>query len=360
MRFGVQMIFQSHGYGDDVSDGQVIDEEVRLGELADELGYDCLWPVEHHFGDYAFCPDNVMFLAHMAGRTSTISLGTGAVILPWNQPVRVAERMAFLSHLAPGRVRFGMGRGLARREYEGFGIPMDESRDRFDEAAPMILNALRTGFIEGDGPHYRQARTEIRPRPRPELADQVYSVGMSPDSVDAAADLGVRLVVFSQKSWDEQAQIYEGYKERFAGAHGREAPPLLTCDFLYCDTDGSRAEDKAHEHIAGYLTSVMGHYELMDDHFKKAKGYEAYGNAVDLLNDIGLEKVCDMYLEVQAWGTPDDIVDKLRARTELIGDFDLNCCFRYSGMPLEDAERSMRTFADQVIPAMVTTTAAAR
>ena len=83
----------------------------------------------------------------------------------------------------------------------------------------------------------------------------------------------------------------------------------------YCTTifDGdfviARAVDMANEHIAGYLTSVMQHYELMSDHFKQAKGYEAYGNAVDLLRDIGLDKMCEMYLDVQAWGTPDEVVE---------------------------------------------------
>ena len=91
MKVGVQMVFQSHGYGPEVTDGQVVDEEVRLGVLADQLGFDSLWPVEHHFGDYSFCPDNTVFLAHMAACTERISLGTGAVILPWNDPLRVAE-----------------------------------------------------------------------------------------------------------------------------------------------------------------------------------------------------------------------------------------------------------------------------
>ena len=60
MKVGVQMVFQSHGYGPEVTDGQVVGEEVRLGVLADELGFDALWPVEHHFEDYAFCPDNTV------------------------------------------------------------------------------------------------------------------------------------------------------------------------------------------------------------------------------------------------------------------------------------------------------------
>ena len=108
MRVGVQMIFQSWGYDQSVTDGEVVAEEIRLGELADELGFHALWPVEHHFNDYSFCPDNTVFLAHMAARTKRILLGTGAVILPWNEPLRVAEKIALLDHLSDGRVLFGV------------------------------------------------------------------------------------------------------------------------------------------------------------------------------------------------------------------------------------------------------------
>src|SRR4029078_10478775 len=97
------------------------------------------------------------------------------------------------------RVLCGMGRGLARREYAGFGIPMDESRDRFDEAARMILAALETGSIEGVGPYLPQPRAPIPPAPARSFADRTYCVAMSPDSVLAAADLGARMVMFSQQ-----------------------------------------------------------------------------------------------------------------------------------------------------------------
>jgi alkanesulfonate monooxygenase SsuD/methylene tetrahydromethanopterin reductase-like flavin-dependent oxidoreductase (luciferase family) len=352
VNIGVQMVFQSWGYGADVTDGQVVAEEVELAVLADQLGFDACWPVEHHFDDYAFCPDNTVVLAHLAARTHRIGLGTGAVILPWNDPLRVAEKIALLDHLADGRVLFGVGRGLARKEYEGFGIPMDESRDRFDEAARMVIDALETGYIEGGGPYYAQSRTAIRPRPERSFRDRFFCVAMSPDSVLAAADLGARMVVFSQRPYPDQAVAMGTYRDRFRQIHGREPGPPVTCDFVYCDTDPKRAEDKAHEHIAGYLTSVMQHYELASDHFKEAKGYESYGNAVDLLKAIGLDKMCDMYLGVNVWGTPDQIIDRLRERRDIIGDFDLTACFRYSGLPFDDAERSMRTFASAVLPAL--------
>lgn len=350
MNVGVQMVFQSYGYGPDVSDGQVVEEEVRLGVLADQLGFDSLWPVEHHFDDYSFCPDNTVFLAHMAARTRDIRLGTGAVILPWNDPLRVAEKISLLDHLAGGRVLFGVGRGLARSEYAGFGIGMDESRDRFDEAARLVLDALETGWIAGDGPYYPQARMPIRPAPARSFRDRLYCVAMSPDSVLAAGDLGARMVTFSQRPWDDQAAAIATYRERFEAAHGRPPAPPVTCDFLYCDSDPRRAEDKAREHIAGYLTSVVEHYELASDHFKEARGYESYGSAVDALRAIGLERMCETYLDVQAWGTPEQVLERLRARREIIGDFDLVACFRYAGLPLEDAERSMRTFASEVLP----------
>ena len=110
------------------------------------------------------------------------------------------------------------------------------------------------------------------------------------------------------------------------------------CDFVYCDARrGTKAEDMAHRHIAGYLTSVMEHYELESDHFKEAKGYESYGNAVDLMRAIGLEKLCAMYLDVNVWGTPDQILERLHARREVVGDHDLTCCFRYAGLAPEDS-----------------------
>jgi len=352
MHVGVQLIFQSWGYDQTVSDGDVVAEEIRLGELADELGFHALWPVGHHFNDYSFCPDNTVLLANMAARTKRILLGTGAVILPWNEPLRVAEKIALLDHLSDGRVLFGMGRGLARREYGGFGISMDESRDRFDEAARMILDALDTGYIEGDGPYFPQPRTPLRPAPERSFDGRIYCVAMSPDSVLAAADLGARMVAFSQRPWDDQAVAINTYKERFAAAHGHEPGPPVICDFVYCSEDESKAQDMAHQYIAGYLRSVMEHYELESDHLKKAKGYESYGSSVDVMKAIGLEKLCDMYLAVNVWGTPEQIIERLAARTEVIGDHDLTCCFRYAGLPYDEAEASMRLFARDVLPAV--------
>ena len=139
MEIGLVQVMQSFMF-DGITDAEVYDQELRCAILADELGYDHVWTVEHHFEDYSFCPDNFVYLAHVAAKTKRIKVATGACIIPWNaQPLRVAEKAALLDQLAPGRFIFGMGRGLARREFSQFGVSMDESRERFDEASPLIL-----------------------------------------------------------------------------------------------------------------------------------------------------------------------------------------------------------------------------
>ena len=145
MDVGMMMVFASYGW-DDCSDARVWDEEIRLARLAADLGFDCLWSAEHHFNDYSFVPDNIQLMTYLTALCPNIDLGTAAVILPWHDPLRVAENAAVLDMLSKGRLRLGLGRGLARREFTAFRLSMDESRERFDEAAPMILNALKTGL----------------------------------------------------------------------------------------------------------------------------------------------------------------------------------------------------------------------
>jgi alkanesulfonate monooxygenase SsuD/methylene tetrahydromethanopterin reductase-like flavin-dependent oxidoreductase (luciferase family) len=349
MEFGVLQIFQNYKGAD--PDAVVWEQETAMALAAEELGFDSVWVVEHHFRDYAACPDNFQYLTWLAAKTSRIRLATGAVILPWNDPLRVAEKLSVLDHLSGGRAIFGMGRGLARCEYQGFGIEMDTSRGRFDEAADTVLTALDTGVFQSDGPWFTREATEIRPRPRAGFRDRVWCIAMSPDSVEAAARVGAGMAIFSQAAWDATRESVEHYRSLFREQHaGKAIPPVVTADMIVVDDDAERAREMARKHIGGYLVTVFEHYELMSDHLKKAKGYDMYGNAVDILRAIGLERVVETYLDVQAWGTPEMVADKLRERGEKIGDYIFNACFRFAGVPHDYALRSMKLFADEVMP----------
>src|SRR5690348_7754641 len=116
MHVGMALALQN--LGREVSDAQVWAEELRLAEQAEPLGFQSVWAAEHHFTDYTLCPDPLQLLTWLAGRTRDIELGTMVVVLPWHDPVRVAESVAVLDLLSGGRLVLGIGRGLGRIEFE--------------------------------------------------------------------------------------------------------------------------------------------------------------------------------------------------------------------------------------------------
>jgi alkanesulfonate monooxygenase SsuD/methylene tetrahydromethanopterin reductase-like flavin-dependent oxidoreductase (luciferase family) len=273
MDVGMMMVLASYGW-ENIGDARVWDDEIRLARLAADSGSDVLWSAEHHFFDYSFCPDNLQLMTYLAALCPNVGLGTAAVIVPWHDPLRVAEQAAVLDLLCRGRLRLGLGRGLARREFAAFRGTMDESRERFDEAAPMIVEALRTGFIEGNGKHYRQPRIELRPRPQFDFAGRIYAVASSEESVEAAAKLGAHMVIFSDRPWHMRLPAIQRNRDLHQQYHGRPAPHMMITDFCICDPSLAQAEDNARNYMGKFVESNFHHYEFLGEHFNTVKGYD--------------------------------------------------------------------------------------
>lgn len=350
MEVGMISIFAADGWPD-VTDSQVFEEELGLACLADELGFDVAWASEHHFFDYSICPDNTQYLSHVAAKTSNIDIGTAAVIMPWNDPLRVAEKISMLDTMSNGRLRFGVGRGLARREYDLFtGIEMDEARGRLDEGTAMVLEALRTGYIEGDGPFFPQKRAKIRPSPERSFDDRFYAVASSSDSVVTAAQLKGRMTMFADRYWKDRLRSIEMFRQRYQELWNETPPPLLISDFCLCLPDADEVEAKVRQYCGMLLASLLEHYEIMGDHFADIKGYDAYARGAEKLKRVGESGYLDMLLESTTWGTPDQILTKLEDRRKLVGAFDMAPAFRYGGIPYEEATASMKLFAKECLP----------
>ena len=357
MDVGMMMVFASYGW-DDCSDARVWDEEIRLARLAADLGFDCLWSAEHHFNDYSFVPDNLQLMTYLAALCPGVDLGTAAVILPWHDPLRVAEQAAVLDMLSKGRLRLGFGRGLARREFAAFRVSMDESRERFDEAAPMIVNALKTGFIEGDGKFYRQPRIEIRPRPMHSFDGRIYAVASSADSIESAAKLGAHLVMFADRPWEMRLPGIERGRELHRKYHGTEPPRIMLTEFCVCGTDLAAAEEEARRYQGKFVESNFHHYEFLGEHFKTVKGYDAYQQKAEIARKGGLEGAVAGFMQAASWGTPDKILRGLEERRKILGDFELNVAFRFGGTPYDVSERGLRLFAKEVLPVLKAQSAA--
>jgi alkanesulfonate monooxygenase SsuD/methylene tetrahydromethanopterin reductase-like flavin-dependent oxidoreductase (luciferase family) len=350
MRVGMTAIFQNPH--DARPDGDVYRDDLRLADLAEPLGFDSIWGVEHHFTDYTMCPDVLQFLTFMAGRTRRVQLGSMVVVLPWHDPLRVAEQVAMLDHLSEGRLVFGMGRGLGRVEFEGFRVPMEESRGRFVESAEMILEGLESGWCEYDGQFVKQPRKPIRPKPSRTFRGRSYAAAVSPESVQIMARLGVGILVIPQKPWDTVTAELAEYRDAYRRLNGAEPPPPVVAGWTFCDPDAGRAREMAVRWIGGYWQSVLRHYELGGDHFARTKGYETYAAMSRMVNDHGTDGVTEFFLNLQVWGTPQQCYEKVVDIRGRLGADTFVGAFSYAGMPVDEAERSMRLFAREVMPAL--------
>lgn len=332
---------------------QFVQDEMFLMEQVEGLGFDVCCSPEHHFDiDYSACPDNFLPLTYLAAKTSTIKLCLGAVILPWNDPLRAAEKLAFLDHLSNGRCIAGFGRGLSKMEYAHFGIPMDESRDRFDEALPMVLEALRTGVIEGNGKYYKQVPTPIHPTPRASMADEFCSVGMSPDSATVAGQTGARLLSFITKPTPEMMPLFNCYFDAFRANHPDKTPHIIMDDFYMVRESADEALELGMNYTAAYYRTVVRHYESDGDHFAKTKGYDAYAEGAKELQTDGIEAAAESYVKAQIGvGSPKQILERLEERLSYLGsEISLAGCFFYGGMSRDQAHESLKLFSSQVIP----------
>jgi len=135
-------------------------------ELGDQIGFDTVWLGEIHFSRaFSVLADPLMVLAAAAQRTTRIRLGTAVTLLPLHNPVKIAEEAAIADILSDGRLELGCGRGTAPLHYEGYAIPQEESRERFEEALDFILKAWTNDSFSYEGKHFRAHDLSVVPRP---------------------------------------------------------------------------------------------------------------------------------------------------------------------------------------------------
>jgi alkanesulfonate monooxygenase SsuD/methylene tetrahydromethanopterin reductase-like flavin-dependent oxidoreductase (luciferase family) len=337
------------------SDASVLTEHMALGDLAEPLGFDSLFALEHHFTGYAMSPAPTQLLAYYAGRTKRITLGTAVIVLPWHDPVRVAEQIALLDIMCGGRCLFGFGRGAATVEYAGFRVPMEEARPRFVEAAKIVVRALTEDVFEWDGEFFKIPRTSIRPRPISHPERRFYASSVSPESAEVMARLGFGVLVVMQNEWPKAAEDIERYRQIAAGVGHTPRPPIILTNISVADSR-EEAQERAVTYLSRKWDSIDNHYHFSDGHLASVKGYEFYGGMAKTYSKMKDEsfrkKATEFYVKIQIVGTPDDCLQQVAELHRLTGVDHLVTEFAFGGMPHEQAERNMRLFADRVMPTL--------
>lgn len=332
-------------------DRSIFHEEIEIAKTADQLGFDSVWTIEHHFTPYTMVTNPLQLLSYLAGVTERVDLGTMVVVLPWHNPVRVAEDIVMLDSLLGNRsVIAGVGRGLGRREYGGLGIDQNEARGRFDESVKILRQLLQTGRCTFRGEHFQVDDVRLRPQPQGDLSGTLYCAAGSPETMAVIAQEDIKPLMIPTVSLDLTLQGARHFmKLRDDAGFGPTDTKLAL--WVYCAESEQEARKGAERYMVEYADSALRHYEMTGTHFDGIKGYEGYAErAAALRADPG--PFLDGFFARHPWGTPDMVIEKISELAEQFGTSEVMGIFRYGGMGHAEAKRNMELFAEQVLPAV--------
>jgi len=198
---------------------RVFHEIIEQSMLAEEMGFDVIWAVEHTaLTQYAHMSAPETFLAFLAGKTSRIGIGHGVVCLPpaMNHPVKVAERIATLDILSNGRVHFGMGKGGTQQEAGTFGYSLADLPPMIDESMYLIPKILKQGEIEHDGQYVKIPHRPIHPSPVQDPHPPIYMACTRADTLRTAGSRGIGALVLGFAGPKDIAEKNAIYREHYA------------------------------------------------------------------------------------------------------------------------------------------------
>ncbi len=312
---------------------------VDLAVASEELGFDSVWANEHHFDAYGgLVPSPPVFLAAVAQRTSTVRLGTSVVVLPLHQPIEVAEQLAMLDLMSSGRLEVGVGRGYVTSDYEALGVSLAEGQERTLEGLEVLLRAWSNAPLSYAGKHYRFRDVDVWPKPQQQPPPIWMGCSRNPASFEWTGTHGYRLMTIAHVNpLDELASLAETYRRaRAAAGHDPAGCQVATHFNALLDEDGDQARDLA---------------KLYLDRSMKL-GLPTFPDSNLAFHRAGAARLVDEGRVLA--GSPDECVAALERLQDQAGLTAVSCKFIFGGMPREQAERSMRLFAEGVIPRLKT------
>ena len=316
---------------------------------ADRIGIDYAWMVEHHFVRHGgLLPANYAFLSYLAGRTECIRLGTGATILPLNDPVRVAEQAAALDQLSKGRFDFGVGRGFIRDEFDAFGVPMKESRERVEEGVALIRKAWSDPTLEFEG-GFRPPMTglpilpPVYQKPHPPIW---VACLLSPESFEWTAREGHNLLyVAYHVDHDIAVERIGWYRDALQAAGRRIEDHEICCVYhahFRAEDDDARLEAAVHTAMSEYATAGLEATRRPADPVAY-KGYEQ--------RDAGQRKFTfESYFPGRVlMGGPDQAIERIGVLAD-IGITQIGMLVDFGSLPQEEIMRSLEIFGKEILP----------
>jgi alkanesulfonate monooxygenase SsuD/methylene tetrahydromethanopterin reductase-like flavin-dependent oxidoreductase (luciferase family) len=346
MRFGV--FFQAPAVAGQ-SHGQRYGEMFELIAVAESLGFDVAWLAELHFGGaFSLLANPLMLVPIIAERTRRIRIGTAVSLLPLQHPLSLAEQAATADVLSGGRLEFGVGRGSIPSQFHGFRIPLAENRARFDEALAIIRLAWTQERFSFRGTFHQVEELAVVPRPLQQPHPPIRVAVHTPESFAHIANTG--LPIYSGTTTTPLPLLRECmalYRTGLAAAgHAWRDDQMALMFPMHVGATGAAAREAMRPGVRKYYENIRTIFaqipDAYADHLPRLRIIE------DTLANLPYEK---FFRDQAMFGDAAELVDRLQAArdefglSQIIGWFDQGAM-----LPRDEVERSMRRFAEQVMP----------
>ena len=319
-------------------------EMFELIQLAEELGFDVAWLAELHFGGaFSLLANPLMMVPVIAQRTKRIRIGTAVTLLALQHPLSCAEQAATADVLSGGRLEFGVGRGSIPSQFHGFRVSAAENRARFDEALEIIRLAWTKDRFSYRGTFWVIEELAVVPkpiqRPHPPIRVAVHTA----ESFAHIGDKGWPIYSGTTTTPLPQLREYMAlYRERFAAAgHTWQTEQMALMLPVYVgDPEAMRpGVHKYYKNLQTIFSQIPASY---GDHLPRLKMID------ENVANLPFEKFCR---DQGVFGDTAEVIDRLQAARDDFGLSQIICWFDQGNMlPRAEAERTMRRFAEQVMP----------
>ncbi|MFZ2067536.1 MAG: LLM class flavin-dependent oxidoreductase [Xanthobacteraceae bacterium] len=346
MQFGVQFFpnFQPR----DKSPADYYAESLDIAEEADELGYSHARSVEHYFERYGgYSPNPILFLAAAAARTKKMRLLTGAVVPAFNNPLKLAGEIGMLDAISGGRFDVGFARAFLPHEFRRFRISPDESVARFREGLEQIELLLTKENVSHHGQFHSFDNVTSLPRPTQQPRPKFYIASTrTEDSFEFAGRNGHALMSIPIGPLKDLIPIYRN-AWRKAGHPGDGE--VMIAFHMFCHEDAKLAREIPRPQFEDYFKAL---FESAGEWTQgtASKDYKGYGDSIGRMKNFTLENQIEARGALV--GTPDEIKNIIRNLEDKVGKFEsASLQINFGTLPLAEAQKSMRLFAREVMPA---------
>lgn len=346
MRFG---IFQSIQLPDPKAEVRYYREALKQVQFAEELGFDSVWLTEHHFSRHGIVSSTLAVLAYLAGVTSTIRLGSAVTVLPFHNPIQVAEEAATVDLLSDGRLDFGAGRGFQWGEYHKLNIAMDEASRRFEESMDVITKAWTVEEpFDHQGEFWTFNDMTIHPKPVQSPHPPIWVAASSPASVERVVKNRWNLMLGQGEPFDSVARQIQSYRGA-VGEAGFDYDPsrVVVARPMYTAATEEQARRDTHDPFMWFKQTGQevgappeNQVDLLPEQF------DSYRRRFS--RDVGFNYDA-MFDNVALFGTPDQVIQRVETLRQS-GVENLIFFINYGGIDTQKVHDSLELFAKEVMP----------